>query len=104
MEVIAVEKMYMVPFNNDSTPDNSLCTDGLNFSINEPFLLIANKPIPKHGKVYMEICVSKYSQISLKRNIPIYVGIHKEPAFGVLNSDFCIGSVFEQEVDGLGDR
>ena len=87
----------MVPFNNDSTPDNTLCIDGLNFSINEPFLLISNKPIPKHGKVYMEFEVKTYTQITGKRNIPIYAGIHKEPAFGVLNSDFCIGSLFYTE-------
>ena len=87
----------MVPFNNDSTPDETLCYDGLDFSINEPFLLVSNKPIPKHSKVYIEVTVNSYSQIAGKRNIPIYAGIHKEPAFGVLNSDFCIGSLFYTE-------
>jgi hypothetical protein len=87
----------MVPYNNISEPDSSLCTDGLNFSINEPFLLISNKPIPKHGKVYFEFTVKSYEQTPSRRNIPIYAGIHKEPSFGVLNSDFCIGSLFYTE-------
>lgn len=84
----------MVSYNNNSTPDDSLCVDGINFNINEPFLLIANKPIPKHGKVYFEFRIKSYTQKIGYRNIPIYAGLHKEPAFGVLNSDFCIGSLF----------
>jgi len=87
----------MVPYDNSSEPDNTLCIDGLNFSINEPFLLISNKPIVKHSKIYFEFIVKSYNQSAGRRNIPIYAGIHKEPAFGVLNSDFCIGSLFYTE-------
>ena len=84
----------MVPFNTVSMPDDSFTSDGLNFSANEPFLLICNKPIPKNKKVYFEFSISSYTPNKNRRNLPIYAGIHKEPSFGVLNSDFCIGSLF----------
>jgi hypothetical protein len=31
----------------------------------------------------------------------LYVGIHKEPSFGAVNSDFCIGSVFHNAGDNF---
>jgi hypothetical protein len=92
-----MEKVFMVPYNNTSEPDSALCIDGLNFSINEAFLLISNKPIAKHSKVYFEFTIKNYTQSVGRRNIPIYAGIHKEPSFGILNADFCIGSLFYVE-------
>lgn len=87
----------MIPFNGNSEPDNSLSANGVDFSINETFMLICNKPIPKQSKVYFEFSVKSYTKISNKRNIPIYAGIHREPAAGVLNNGFCIGSLFYTE-------
>jgi len=89
-----MDDVYMISFNNVSKPNNTICINGINFLINETFLLIASKPIPKNSKTYFEFTINSYSNVTGYHNMPIYVGIHKEPAFGVLNSDFCIGSVF----------
>lgn len=89
-----MDNIYMASYDNNSKPDQALCLNGLNFSTNQAFLLISNKSIPKHSKVYFEFQITNYIASSIRKNIPIYAGIHKEPSFGILNSDFCIGSLF----------
>lgn len=89
-----MERIYMTAYDVDSIPNDDI-TDGLNFSTDEPFFLICNKPIS--GKMYFEFTISSYYPISSYHNIPIYAGISKEPSFGVLNADFCIGSLFYRD-------
>lgn len=84
----------MTGYNADSMPDDSI-TDGLKFATDKPFFLICNKPIT--GKMYFEFTIDSYYPIKSFRNIPIYAGVSKEPSFGVLNADFCIGSLFYKE-------
>lgn len=89
-----MERIYMTGYNSESIPDDSL-TDGLNFSTDEPFFLICNKPLT--GRMYFEFTISSYYPIKSFHNIPIYAGVSKEPSFGVLNADFCIGSLFYKD-------
>ena len=93
-----MESIYMIPYSNSTTyPYSVLCPDGLNLSTNEAFLAISNKAVPKYFKSYFEFEVVSYTPITYKRNVPIYVGIHREPSSGILNPDFCIGSIFYTE-------
>lgn len=92
-----MEKVYMCPYDIDALPKDSLCNDGLNFSLNEVALLICNKPVPTDSRVYFEFTVTSYTAIQVIRNIPLYVGVHKEPSFGVLNADCSIGSIYYEE-------
>lgn len=92
-----MEKVYMCPYDIDALPKETLCNDGLNFSLNEVALLICNKAVPRDGRIYFEFTVTSYNAIQVIRNIPLYVGVHKEPSFGVLNADCCIGSIYYEE-------
>ena len=92
-----MEKVYMCPYDIDALPKETLCNDGLNFSLNEFALLICNKAVPRDGRIYFEFTVTSYNAIQVIRNIPLYVGVHKEPSFGVLNADCCIGSIYYEE-------
>ena len=87
----------MCPYDIDALPKETLCNDGLNFSLNEVALLICNKAVPRDGRIYFEFTVTSYNAIQVIRNIPLYVGVHKEPSFGVLNADCCIGSIYYEE-------
>lgn len=89
-----MERIFMTGYNADSMPDDSI-TDGLKFASDKPFFLICNKPIT--GKMYFEFTIDSYYPIKSFHNIPIYAGISKEPSFGVLNADFCIGSLFYKD-------
>lgn len=73
--------------------DEDLTTED-SFSVDQPFLVIANKPIPKYSKLYIEITVTVHPDNPKIRYIPLYLGVHKEPSSGILNSDFCLGSVY----------
>ena len=73
---------------------NSTITNGINFSYDKNFLIISNKFIPKNSKVYIEFEIDYYTYHPEIRHIPIMVGVHKEPSFGVLNSDCCLGAVY----------
>ena len=74
--------------------DTSVCSDGLNFLSNEICLLICNHPIYKGERSYFEFEVSSYDVNTAFKNIPLYVGIHKDPSTGVLANDFSLGSIF----------
>ena len=86
-------RIMPVAYNDKSVKDVSILNDE-HFAHKGQFLLLSDKAIPKNSKVYMEITVTKQSIEKDIRHIPIYVGIHKEPSFGILASDFCLGNVF----------
>lgn len=74
--------------------EHNIITDGLNFHYNNNFLVISNKAIPKDSKVYIEVEVSNYTFTNEIRHIPLMIGIHKEPSFGILNSDCCLAALY----------
>lgn len=88
-------KIKPVAFNNLGDPDSTIVS-GESFSCDKPFLIVASKEVPSCSKVYMEVTVTK--QISSKsiRHVPIYLGLHKEPSYGVLNNDCMFASCYYQ--------
>ena len=86
-------KIRGIPYNQLSIQDDSKI-NGDTFSSNSPFMIICNKPIPKNYKTYMEFTITEHPNNSMYRHLPLYVGLHKEPSFGILNSDFIIGTVY----------
>lgn len=87
-------KIKAIGYDRQSLLDDSIAPDGINFDYTGNFLLIANKAIPKDSQVYMEFTVNYYTMEKEIRHIPLMVGIHKEPSFGVLNSDCCLGALY----------
>lgn len=87
-------KIKALAYENSTHSINNSITDGISFSYDKNFLLISNKFIPKNSKIYIEIEIDTYTYHPEIRHIPIMVGIHKEPSFGVLNSDCCLGAVY----------
>lgn len=86
-------KIFMVSYDDKSRPNNEILSpNGLSFKTDKAFLLICNFPIK--DRAYFEFTINNYYPIKIYKNIPIYVGIHKEPSFGTLNSDFMIGSLY----------
>jgi len=86
-------KIRGIPYDQLSRQDDSKINEDT-FSSNTPFMIICNKPIPKNYKTYMEFTITEHPSNSAYRHIPLYVGVHKEPSFGVLNSDFVIGTIY----------
>lgn len=88
------KRVFMSSFLSGGVPDQSICSNGTDFVTNSLFLLVCNHGIAKNEKAYFEITINDYDKKSTVNYIPIYVGIHKEPASGTLNNDFCLGSIF----------
>lgn len=87
-------KVHAIGYNSRSLQDDTI-VDGSNFSGVGPFLLIANRPIPKGSKVYIELTVTTpYPTNKDVRHIPLCLGVHKEPSFGVLGSDCSLGAIY----------
>ena len=86
-------KIRPIAYNHQGDPDSSI-TAGETFSCDKPFLIVASKYVPSCSKVYMEVTITK--QISSKsiRHVPIYLGLHKEPSYGMLNNDCMFGSCY----------
>lgn len=87
-----MEKVYMIAYDEDFMPSEEITSDGLAFKYNKPFFMICNKALS--GKMYFEITIDDYYPIAAFHNIPIYLGISREPSFGALNADFCIGALY----------
>lgn len=81
-------------------PDYNLCKDGSNFEYSNIFALVGNHAIKPHEKSYFEITISEYAPVTNLKYIPVFVGITKEPATGVLSNDFIIGSIYCTKADG----
>lgn len=87
------KKIYMSAYDEKSQPSTDvIAVNGVTFRYDKPFFLICNYPI--EDKAYFEFTIDDYYPIKAFRNLPIYVGISKEVSFGVLNSDFIIGSLY----------
>lgn len=87
-------KIRAIGYDSKSIQDDTI-VDGTNFSGVGPFLLIANRAIPKDSKVYMEFVVTTpYPTNKDIRHIPLCLGVHKEPSFGVLGSDCSLGAIY----------
>lgn len=71
-------------------------TDGLNFEIDRLCLLISNHRILKGEKVYFELTIDDYNRQSNVIHIPMYVGVHKDPASGLLVNDCSLGTLYYQ--------
>ena len=84
-----------IAYDGDSNYDPSL-TSGENFSCkNKRFMILSSKSIPKRTKAYCEVTIRKCNISNNKvRHIPIYVGVMKEPSYGYMASDLCLGSVY----------
>ena len=82
-----------IGYNFKGEQDESLVTTD-SFKVNQPFLIILNKSIPKYSKLYIEITVREHPDNPKIRYVPLYFGVHKEPSFGILNADFCMGNVY----------
>ena len=82
-----------IAYNYLNKQDDTIVS-GESFNCNKRFMIISAKPIPKQYKTYVEFTVNYHPSNPTIRFIPIYLGIHKEPSFGMLNSDFCIGTVY----------
>ena len=67
---------------------------GEQFTVNEKFMILSSKPIPKNTRMYMEFKVTKRDDDTLIRHIPLYIGVSKEPSYGFLLSDMCLGSIY----------
>lgn len=89
-------KLFMSAYDEKSKPSEDILTpNGVAFGYDKPFFLICNFPI--QDKAYFEFIVDDYYPISSFHNIPLYAGISKEVSFGVLNSDFLIGSLYYKD-------
>ena len=87
------KNIFMSAYDEKSQPSTDvIAINGLSFKYDKPFFLICNYPI--QDKAYFEFYIDDYYPIKAFRNIPLYVGISKEVSFGVLNSDFIIGSLY----------
>ena len=87
-------KIKGLGFNSNSIQDNDIIDDGLNFHWTGTFLILSNKAIPKDSQVYMEVVVTSQPASKEIRHIPLMLGIHKEPSFGIVNADCCLGAVY----------
>lgn len=90
-----MEKVYMSAYDSNSYPTDLVTEDGINFLYDKPFFLICNMPLKR--KMYFEFTIDSYYPIKAFHNIPLYVGVSKEPSFGVLNSDFSIGALYYKD-------
>lgn len=82
-----------IGYNFKGEQDEDLTSED-SFSVDQPFLVIANKPLPRYSKLYIEVTVTSHPDNPKLRYVPLYLGVHKEPSSGILNSDFCLGSVY----------
>ena len=88
------KRAFMTSFVYGGVPDKTISPNGQDFSADKLFLLVGNHPIGLDERVYFEFTVKSYTQSTVLKYFPIYVGIHKDPTSGTLSNDFCLGSVF----------
>lgn len=86
-------KIKGVGFNEYSEPDTSIITNEA-FEASGQWLILSSYSIPKNTKVYMELIITENMAIDQIRHLPIYLGIHKEPSSGILNTDCIFMSLY----------
>lgn len=84
---------YMTAIDRSNTSVDDI-TDGLNFEIDRLCLLISNHRILKGERVYFELTIDDYNRQSNIVHIPMYVGVHKDPASGLLVNDCSLGTLY----------
>ena len=87
-------KIIPIGYDNKSVYREDMALSDGKFSASTPFIILSNKPIPKHVKSYFEFKVTDFKRNELYRHLPLYVGIHKEPSSGILSTDFSLGSIY----------
>lgn len=87
-------KIRGLGFNSMSVQDDGITDDGINFHWTGTFLILSNKAIPKDSQVYMELQVTSQPAQKDIRHIPLMLGVHKEPSFGIVNADCCLGGIY----------
>lgn len=92
--VIDNTKIKGLGYNSNSIQDDSIIEDGVHFHKKGTFLILSNKAIPKNSQVYMEIVVTSQPNNMDIRYLPLMLGVHKEPSFGIINADCCLGSIY----------
>lgn len=91
---MTMNKILPIAYGDNSARADDFILDEFHFDGKDKFLIVSSKEIPKNSRVYFEVTITGYPTNPDIRHIPIYVGVHKEPSFGVLAADFCIGSCF----------
>lgn len=87
-------KIIPIGYDNKSVYREDMASNDGKFAASTPFIILSNKPIPKHVKSYFEFKVTDFKRNELYRHLPLYVGIHKEPSSGILSTDFSLGSIY----------
>ena len=87
-------KIIPIGYDNKSVYREDMALSDGKFSASTPFIILSNKPIPKHVKSYFEFKVTDFKRNELYRHLPLYVGIHKEPSSGILSTDFSLASIY----------
>lgn len=87
-------KIIPIGYDNKSVYREDMALSDGKFAASTPFIILSNKPIPKHVKSYFEFKVTDFKRNELYRHLPLYVGIHKEPSSGILSTDFSLGSIY----------
>lgn len=86
-------KIRPVAYNHFHEPDSTIVT-GESFDCTKPFLIVASKPIPRSSRVYFEFTITRQIATKSIRHLPIYVGLHKDPSYGILNNDAIMASCY----------
>lgn len=86
-------KIKPVAYDYNSEPDSGIVS-GESFNCTKPFMIFSSMPIPKSSKVYMEVTVTYHPDNNTIRHIPLYLGIHKEPSYGILVNDCVLASIY----------
>lgn len=90
---ISKAKIRAIAYNSKSIQDDTIVENTV-FSGTGTFLLLSNRAIPRNSKVYIETTITSNPNNRDIRHLPLCLGVHKEPSFGVLGSDCSLGGVY----------
>ena len=79
---------------NGSNDYSESMVSGERFESKDKFMILSSKSIPKSHRIYMEFTIMTHPTNNIIRHIPLYIGVSKEPSYGFLLSDFCMGSIY----------
>lgn len=91
-------KIKPVPYSIDGYPYPNIVS-GESFDSSDKFMILSSTSIPKNSKVYMELTIIKNSNIKDLKYIPLYLGVHKDPYYGILKNDYVLLSCFYTKTD-----
>ena len=88
-------KVFVTAFDKSQEPVTDMTSsDGLSFNLTRMCLMVCNHRILKNEKVYFEMEITDFNRQSNMVHIPIFVGVHKDPAGGNLVNDCSFGSIY----------